>query len=64
MERSLEIAGTEGDYQLRANNAVANLGLIVKLEPLSGKRINPYIAGEAGTNVFYSEARFNRKNRN
>lgn len=59
----LNIAGFEDDYRVRANNGVGNFGLMLKLEPLSNKRVSPYIEGAVGTNVFYSTVNFRRKNR-
>lgn len=60
----LEIVGFTDEYKVNTNNGVGNFGLLLKLEPLSGKRISPYVEGGAGANVFYSDVNFNRKNRN
>lgn len=60
----VNIAGITENFKVRANNGVGNFGIILKLEPFSGKIFSPYIEGEAGGNVFYSSVRFNRKNRN
>ena len=60
---NLNIAGFEDSYKVTANNSVGNLGLLLKLEPLSGKQFSPYIEGEVGGNVFYSSVKFSRKNK-
>lgn len=59
----LEVAGFEDKYKVTAKNGVGNFGLLLKLEPLSGKRISPYIEAGAGANLFYSNVYFNRKNK-
>ncbi len=57
------VAGLVNNYKVKATNNVLSLGLLLKFEPLSGKRFSPYFEGEAGTNNFYSEVRFYRKNK-
>lgn len=59
----LNIAGFENDFKVNARNGVGNFGLLLKLEPLSGKQFSPYLEGEVGGNVFYSTAYFYRKNK-
>ncbi len=54
----VDIAGFTDDYEVVANNTVGSLGLLVKLEPGSGKRITPYLEGTIGANSFYSTVHF------
>lgn len=58
----LNIAGLVDDYKVRASNNILSLGLLLRFEPLAGKRLSPYLEGMAGGNDFYSQVRFYRKN--
>lgn len=58
----IEIAGFENNFKVTATNSTGNFGLLLKFEPLSSKRISPFLEGEVGENLFYSEAVVNRKN--
>lgn len=58
----LNVAGLEDHYKVRASNNLFSLGLLLRFEPLTGKRLSPYLEGAAGGNDFYSQVRFYRKN--
>lgn len=58
----ISVAGLVDNYKVRASNNLFSLGLLLRFEPLAGKRLSPYLEGAAGGNDFYSQVRFYRKN--